>query len=79
VVDACRTGRGRADPLTPRERQVLQLIGEGRRTREIAGLLCVSVKTVESHRARIMRKLGARETAGLVRHAIKRGLAPLEP
>jgi DNA-binding NarL/FixJ family response regulator len=65
------------DPLTPRERQVLQLIAEGKKTREVAELLCVSIKTAESHRARIMSKLQIRETAGLVRYAIRRGLAEL--
>jgi DNA-binding NarL/FixJ family response regulator len=65
------------DPLSPRERQVLQLIAEGKKTREVAELLCVSVKTAESHRARIMRKLDIRETAGLVRYAIRQGLSLL--
>jgi two-component system, NarL family, response regulator NreC len=63
-----------SDPLTPRERQVLQLVAEGRKTREIAELLGVSVKTAESHRVRIMGKLGIRQTAGLVRYAIRQGL-----
>lgn len=63
-----------SDPLTPRERQVLQLVAEGRKTREIADLLGVSVKTAESHRVRIMSKLGIRQTAGLVRYAIRQGL-----
>ena len=62
------------DPLTSREREVLQLVAEGKRTKEIAAALGVSVKTVESHRARLMRKLQVRETAGLVRYAIRRGL-----
>jgi len=62
------------DPLTPRERQVLQLIAEGKTTKEIAWLLGVSVKTAESHRTRIMQKLDIHETAGLVRYAIRRGL-----
>jgi DNA-binding NarL/FixJ family response regulator len=66
-----------ADPLTPRERQVLQIIAEGRTTKEVAQLLCVSVKTVESHRARIMAKLSIHQTAGLVRYAIRRGLSQL--
>jgi DNA-binding NarL/FixJ family response regulator len=75
LVDAYR-GRTAlpADPLTARERQVLQLIAEGKRTREIAERLGVSVKTVESHRTNVMRKLGITETAGLVRYAIQRGL-----
>jgi len=63
-----------ADPLTPREREVLQLIAEGKATKDIAGLLGVSVKTVESHRTRLMEKLDIRQTAGLVRYAIRRGL-----
>ncbi len=63
-----------ADPLTPREREVLQLIAEGKTTKNIAGLLGLSVKTVESHRTRLMEKLDIRQTAGLVRYAIRRGL-----
>lgn len=63
-----------SDPLTPREREVLQLIAEGKTTKDIAGLLGVSVKTVESHRMRLMEKLDIRQTAGLVRYAIRRGL-----
>jgi len=63
-----------ADPLTPREREVLQLIAEGKTTKDIAGLLGLSVKTVESHRTRLMEKLDIRQTAGLVRYAIRRGL-----
>jgi len=62
------------DPLTPRERQVLQLVAEGKTTKQIAQLLGVSAKTAESHRTRIMRKLEIHETAGLVRYAIRRGL-----
>lgn len=64
------------DPLTPRERQVLQLVAEGNTTKEIAGLLNVSVKTAESHRTRIMEKLDIHQTASLVRYAIRRGLIP---
>ena len=63
-----------ADPLTPREREVLQLIAEGKTTKDIAGLLGLSVKTIESHRTRLMEKLDIRQTAGLVRYAIRRGL-----
>lgn len=62
------------DPLTQRERQVLQLVAEGKTTKEIAGILGVSVKTAESHRTRTMQKLGIHQTAGLVRYAIRRGL-----
>ncbi|MBZ5725439.1 MAG: response regulator transcription factor [Acidobacteriia bacterium] len=62
------------DTLTLRERQVLQLIAEGKTTKEVAQLLGVSVRTGESHRARIMEKLAIHETAGLVRYAIRQGL-----
>jgi two-component system, NarL family, response regulator NreC len=65
------------DPLTARERQVLQLIAEGKSTRAIAALLYIGVKTAESHRAHIIQKLGIRETALLVRYAIHRGLSQL--
>jgi DNA-binding NarL/FixJ family response regulator len=60
--------------LTSRERQVLQLIAEGKTTKEIAVVLGISVKTAESHRTRIMKKLDIHETAGLVRYAIRQGL-----
>ena len=63
--------------LTQKERQVLQLIGEGKTNKEIAQQLGVSVKTVESHRANLMKKLAVHETASLVRHAIKIGLVQL--
>lgn len=63
-----------SDPLTARERQVLQLIAEGKTTKEAAGVLDISVKTAESHRTRIMHKLNIHETAGLVRYAIRLGL-----
>ena len=63
-----------ADPLSPRERQVLQLIAEGKTTKEIATVLGVSVKTADSHRTRIMKKLDMHGTAGLVRYAIRTGL-----
>lgn len=66
-----------ADPLTLRERQVLQLIADGRTTKEVAQLLDLSVKTAETHRSRIMVKLGIHETAGLVRYAIRQGLSAL--
>lgn len=62
------------DLLTGRERQVLQLIAEGNTTKEIAKELHVSVKTAESHRARIMRKLDIHNVAGLVRYAVREGI-----
>jgi two-component system, NarL family, response regulator NreC len=63
-----------SDPLTSRERQVLQLIAESKTTKEIAALLAISVKTVETYRSRIMEKLGIHEVAGVVRYAIRHGL-----
>lgn len=65
------------DPLTARERQVLQLVAEGKTTKEIAKLLGLSVKAAESHRTRIMDKLDIHQTAGLVRYAIRQGLIQL--
>jgi len=75
VVQAFLAGSSSpADPLTPREREVLQLIAEGRSTKEVAGVLGVSVKTAETHRTRLMTKLDIHHTAGLVHYAIRRGL-----
>lgn len=62
------------DPLTSRERQVLQLVGEGKSSKETAVILGISIKTAESHRTRLMRKLDIHELASLVRYAIRRGL-----
>jgi two-component system response regulator NreC len=63
-----------SEPLTDRERHVLQLVAEGRSSKGIALELGVGFKTVESHRTRIMHKLDIHNTAGLVRYAIRRGL-----
>ena len=60
--------------LTTRERQVLQLIAEGKTTKEVAKRLEISVKTAESHRTKLMKKLDIHETASLVRYAIREGL-----
>ncbi|HEX2667207.1 MAG TPA: response regulator transcription factor [Gammaproteobacteria bacterium] len=62
-----------ADPLTDRERQVLQLVAEGKTTKEVAQVLGLSVKTADSHRTRIMQKLDIHDTASLVRYAVRRG------
>jgi DNA-binding NarL/FixJ family response regulator len=61
-------------PLSPREREVLQLIAEGKTTKEVASVLFISFKTVESHRQRIMSKLDLHEVASLVRYAIRNGM-----
>jgi two-component system response regulator NreC len=75
VVDGYLSGeKAPDDPLAPRERQVLQLVAEGRTSKEIAVVLGVSVKTAESYRAHVMDKLDIHDTAGLVRYAIRRGL-----
>lgn len=66
------------DKLTPREREVLQLIAEGHSNREIAEQLTISIKTVESHRAHLMEKLDLHNTAELTRYAIRKGLIGLE-
>jgi DNA-binding NarL/FixJ family response regulator len=58
-------------PLSPRERLVVQLIAEGHSNKNMSAILCLSVKTVETHRASAMRKLGITSTAGLVRYAVR--------
>ena len=65
------------DPLTPRELEVLKLIAEGKTSKEIAQTLVLSIKTVERHRADILRRLGMRDRVDLTRYAIRRGL--IEP
>jgi DNA-binding NarL/FixJ family response regulator len=64
----------REDPLTPREAEVVKLIGEGHSSKEIAQTLVISEKTVERHRANILEKLGLRDRVDLTRYAIRRGL-----
>ena len=78
IVDACATpSAGDGSHLTPRERQVLQLVGEGKSTKQIAEVLHISVKTAEFHRGRLMKKLNVHDTANLVRYAIREGwIAP---
>jgi DNA-binding NarL/FixJ family response regulator len=68
---------GPREPLSPREQEVLKLIADAHTNREIGELLGLSAKTVESHRASILRKLGMRDRVELVRYAIRRGL--IEP
>jgi DNA-binding NarL/FixJ family response regulator len=64
--------------LSPRQREVLRLIAEGKTTKQIAQLLEISVKTVETHRAQLMERLGIHDVAGLVRYAIIVGLIEVE-
>jgi two-component system, NarL family, response regulator NreC len=63
-----------ADPLTPRELDVLRLLAAGHTNREVAELLYISVRTAETHRANIMRKLRLTSRAALVRYAVTTGL-----
>lgn len=62
------------DGLTGREREVLQLVAEGNTTKEIANILCLSVKTVDTHREHIMEKLSIHNIAGLTKYAVREGL-----
>jgi DNA-binding NarL/FixJ family response regulator len=72
-----RTGGETApEVLTARQREVLRFVAGGKSTKEIAFLLNLSVKTVETHRAQIMDRLGIRDVAGLVRYALRTGLVP---
>lgn len=72
------TKNGGISALTPREREVLQLLVEGRSTKQIAYELEVSIKTVESHRHRVMEKLDLHNIADLTKYAIRAGLTSLE-
>lgn len=66
------------DLLTPRQREILQLVAEGKSTKEIAFALEISVKTVETHRAQIMERLDIHDVPGLVKYAMRAGLIPPE-
>jgi DNA-binding NarL/FixJ family response regulator len=77
VDDYVRRTGGATDPLealTPRQREVLQLVAEGNSTKEVAQRLGLSPKTVETHRAQLMERLGLHEVSGLVRFAMRVGL-----
>ncbi len=73
LLQSYREG-GPAEPLTGRQREVLQLIAEGRSAKEVAALLDISVRTAEVHKARILDALGLRTTAELVQYAIRNGM-----
>jgi DNA-binding NarL/FixJ family response regulator len=72
---------GKSEPTKPvlseREKQLLRLIAQGRRNKEIAAKLKLSPNSIETYRARLMKKVGYRNTAELVRYAIREGIAPL--
>ena len=82
LVSALRAGKAPGgaplDALTTRQREILQMIAEGKSTKEIAFTLEVSTKTIESHRAGIMQRLGIRDIAGLVIYAVRNNLVGLE-
>ena len=73
------TGASSLELLTLRQREVLQMIAEGKNTKEIAAALQVSTKTVETHRAALMARLGIRDVAGLVIYAARNNLVSLDP
>ena len=70
--------RASLERLSPRQRVILRLIAESYNTKEIAGILEISIKTVETHRARLMDRLDIHDVAGLVRFAVKHGLVALD-
>ncbi len=71
---ARRGEQASADPLTPRESEVVKLVAEGHSSKEIAEILTISEKTVERHRANVLEKLGLKDRVALTRYAIRRGL-----
>ena len=73
-VGAGNSGNGTSQILTPRQQEVLRLLAEGRSTKEIAFQLELSIKTIETHRAQIMERLGLHDIAGLVRYAVRTGI-----
>ena len=83
VVDEYLSGQNEAasgplTQLTPRQREVLQLIAEGKTTKQTAALLEVSVKTVETHRAQLMERLDIHDVPGLVRYAVRHGMVHID-
>lgn len=74
-VQSVGASKSPLEKLTPRQRETLKLIAEGRSSREIASMLDLSIKTVETHRTQLMERLDIHDVAGLVRFAIKSGLA----
>jgi len=74
------SGQAAAGPnITPRQRQVLKLVAEGKSSKEIAAILDISPRTVDTHRADLMERLGARDVVGLLREAARLGLVSLDP
>ena len=75
---AAQSGGDSYDRLTTRERQVLQLIAESKTNRQIAQVLNLSVKTVDTHRSHLMRKLGIHDQTSLVKFVLRRGIVELD-
>jgi len=75
-VDRLRSDEASANPLTPRQTEILIRIVKGHSTKEVARDLGLSVKTVDTHRSQLMRQLGVHEVTGLVRYALRTGLIP---
>ena len=76
LIEAARDPSADASPLTPRQREVLQLIAEGRTMKEVASILNISPRTAESHKYEIMQTLGMDTTAALVQYAVRLRLVP---
>lgn len=75
--DAAGTSSTNLDPLTPREREIVQLLAESKSSKDISSILGISLKTVETHRATIMRKLGAHSVVEIVHYAIRNKLVQI--
>jgi DNA-binding NarL/FixJ family response regulator len=78
AIEAALSVRAPFRRLSDRQRQVFRLLAEGASTRDIAKRLSVSIKTVETHRSHVMKRLGVRDLASLVRYAVRVGLVPAE-
>lgn len=78
VADDSREAGGVLGRLTPRQHEILQLIAEGMSSRKIAALLRIQIKTVESHRTELMKRLGIHDVAGLVRFAVRHGIVDVD-
>ena len=82
VIRDFTRGPGQREPrssgLTPRQTEIVQLVAEGHRNAEIAAILGMSIKTVETHRTQLMARLGVHDVTGLVRYAIRVGLVPAD-
>jgi DNA-binding NarL/FixJ family response regulator len=79
LLSSSKQGGGKlSDRLTPRQREVLQLVAEGRSRKEIANILSISVKTVEFHKGKLMRELNLQTVADFTRYAIEHGIITAE-